>query len=167
MIKTFDQWVSEKKQGYSKGGPLYEVAKEAYSAGVKEAHQITLRKSLEQSVKIAQDPYENRGWYICGCGGANSSWYLHNDGIVRFGVADSFWPTHDEALAFYTEWKRQVVNMEEKAKIVETLDNLIAATNLPMKPEHHFAALKASLPAVRDRLKKAYLSAGGEDYWRE
>ena len=142
MIKTFDQWVSEKKQGYSKGGPLYEVAKEAYSAGVKEAHQITLRKSLKQSVQIAQDYYGNRGWYICGRGGLGSAWYLHNDGIVRFGVADSFWSTHDEALAFYIEWKKQEVEMEEIAEIIETLDNLIAAINLPMKPEHHFAALK-------------------------
>ena len=63
--------------------------------------------------------------------------------------------------------KRQVIELEEIAEIIETLDNLIAATNLSMKPERHFAALKESLPTVRDRLKKAYLSAGGEDHWQE
>ena len=55
--------------------------------------------------------------------------------------------------------------MEEIAEIVDTLENLIAAMQLPMKPEHHFEALKQSLPTVRDRLKKAYLAAGGEDVW--
>lgn len=55
--------------------------------------------------------------------------------------------------------------MEEIAEIVDELENLIAVMNLPMNPEQHLKALKYEIPAIRNRLKKAYLAAGGEDVW--
>ena len=57
--------------------------------------------------------------------------------------------------------------MEEIAGIIDTLSNLIAATELPLKPEVHFKALKEALPRVEERLKKAYLKLGGEDHWKQ
>lgn len=55
--------------------------------------------------------------------------------------------------------------MDEIAEVVDTLDNLIAALSMPMPNDLHVKALRLSLPDVRDKLRAAYLAAGGENVW--
>ena len=55
--------------------------------------------------------------------------------------------------------------MEEIAEAIDTLENLIAALQLPMPPATHLSALRQALPELHGQLKHAYLSAGGEDVW--
>lgn len=55
--------------------------------------------------------------------------------------------------------------MDGIAEVVDTLDNLIAALSLAMPDKLHVEALRASLPDVRDKLRAAYLAAGGKNVW--
>jgi len=56
--------------------------------------------------------------------------------------------------------------INEIAECIETLDNLIAAMEIPMMPaEISVKALKVSLPELRDRLFDAYSAMGGENHW--
>ena len=55
--------------------------------------------------------------------------------------------------------------MEQIAEVIDTLDNLVAAMTLPIPAEVHLSALRVALPELLDKLKAAYLAAGGEDVW--
>ncbi len=57
MAKTFEQWVAERRQGYSKGGPLYEVAEEAYNAGV-DAGITEMKETVRGAVKALGEGLE-------------------------------------------------------------------------------------------------------------
>lgn len=58
-------------------------------------------------------------------------------------------------------------NAEKLGKASDTIDNLIHAMQLPLPPATHLAALKASLPALRDELRKVYVSETGQDPWTQ
>ena len=55
--------------------------------------------------------------------------------------------------------------MHEIAEVVDSLENLIAALKMPLPCEMHVEALRGTLPDLRDKLKRAYLAAGGENVW--
>jgi hypothetical protein len=55
--------------------------------------------------------------------------------------------------------------LEEIGQLIDRLDNLCSAMELPMPAELHLKALKESLPNVRDDLQLIYIDAGGENHW--
>ena len=57
--------------------------------------------------------------------------------------------------------------MDEIAEIIERLDNISASLSLPVPDQIHVAALRESLPEIRDELKSAYIDIGGIDHWKE
>jgi hypothetical protein len=57
--------------------------------------------------------------------------------------------------------------MEDLGKAADTLDNLIAAMELPLPPEMHLSALKSSLPRLRDTLRDIYCTKTGDNPWKD
>lgn len=58
-------------------------------------------------------------------------------------------------------------NLEELGEAVDRLSNLIAALSIPMPMHLHVAAMKESLPSLRDALRGVYVSESGENPWAE
>lgn len=57
--------------------------------------------------------------------------------------------------------------IEKIGEIVDRLDNLIHALQMPI-PEHiHIGCLKSSLPHIMAELKAIYISETGIDHWDE
>lgn len=57
---------------------------------------------------------DDRGFYICDGGQVPGMWYLHTDGIIRFGIDLTeehwaFWPTAKAAADFYHDWTARMV----------------------------------------------------------
>ena len=55
--------------------------------------------------------------------------------------------------------------MDKIAKIIDRLDNIVAAMSMPTPADIHLKALRQSIPEVKHELKEAYLELGGEDHW--
>jgi hypothetical protein len=55
--------------------------------------------------------------------------------------------------------------IERLGKLVDTADNYVAASTLPVGPKTHLEGLKHGMVEVRDEIKKLYFAAGGEDVW--
>jgi len=55
--------------------------------------------------------------------------------------------------------------LEELGQCVDTVSNLMAALTMPLDPSLHIQGIKGSLPDLKDKIKAAYLSLGGEDVW--
>lgn len=56
-------------------------------------------------------------------------------------------------------------NVEEIGRLSDTVDNYIAATNLPMPPKFHLEQLKDVLKKVSAKLKEIYVNASGYNPW--
>lgn len=71
-----------------------------------EEEQI-LREFLIKNVHI--NSIDERGWYIVAGGINGGVHYLYPDGKIRIGVnnngVSAFWPTEEEATAFFNVWK--------------------------------------------------------------
>lgn len=55
--------------------------------------------------------------------------------------------------------------IDELGRVVDRLDNLIAALSLPMPAAIHLAALKSAIPEIRAVVHRAYVEVAGEDPW--
>ena len=55
--------------------------------------------------------------------------------------------------------------MDEIADLIDRLDNLVAALDLPLPAAAHVDCLRGSLPEIAADLKTAYIAAGGDDHW--
>lgn len=49
----------------------------------------------------------------------------------------------------------------------DTLDNLIHSMSLPMPPAFHVDQLRVALPGVRDKLRRSFVAATGQNPWQE
>lgn len=56
-------------------------------------------------------------------------------------------------------------NVEEIGRLSDTVDNYIAATNLPMPPKFHLEQLKDVLKKVSAKLKEIYVDTSGTNPW--
>jgi hypothetical protein len=54
---------------------------------------------------------------------------------------------------------------ERIGELADRLDNLLAATNLPMSPEFHLRQVKVGLEEISKELKAIYKDAAGVDPW--
>lgn len=57
--------------------------------------------------------------------------------------------------------------LERIGQMVDTAENGLAATAIPLPPSVHVEGLKAVLAKLRDEAKAIYLASGGEDWWPE
>jgi len=57
--------------------------------------------------------------------------------------------------------------MERIAEAIDTLENLIAATSMPIPNDLIVEALREALPELHTELKAAYLEAGGFNVWED
>jgi len=57
-------------------------------------------------------------------------------------------------------------DFETLGRMVDRLDNAVAATQLPLPPDIHIAGMKGIIESVRDDLKK-FLADKGFDPWDE
>jgi len=55
--------------------------------------------------------------------------------------------------------------MDRIAGVIDSLDNIRAAMDLPMPADVHMGILRESIPMLREELRMAYIALGGEDYW--
>ncbi len=55
--------------------------------------------------------------------------------------------------------------MEKLAEMVDRLDNLSSAVQLPMPADLHVQCLRESLPELQAEAKEIYLQLGGENVW--
>lgn len=59
-------------------------------------------------------------------------------------------------------------NLSEKiGELADRLDNLLAATNLPLSPEFHLRQVKVGLEEISKELKAIYKEITGESPWDE
>ena len=61
--------------------------------------------------------------------------------------------------------KQQLEAMETIGQQADTLENLLAATTIPMPPEFHLKMLRQSIPDVIELLKKSVVTVTGENPW--
>ena len=54
---------------------------------------------------------------------------------------------------------------EELAEIVDTLDNLLGALEIPMPAEFHVKQMKEELKEVSSKLKQIYIEEEDENPW--
>lgn len=71
------------------------------------------------------------------------------------------WP--DELCHDTPAWWRE--NITEIGKVADTIDNLLAATNLPMPPKFHLEQLKDGLAKISAKLKLIFVDASGTNPW--
>jgi hypothetical protein len=57
--------------------------------------------------------------------------------------------------------------LERIGKLIDEVDNLLAATELPVSPQIHLNGLINGLTELQKELREIYLAAGGEDVWSE
>jgi hypothetical protein len=55
---------------------------------------------------------------------------------------------------------------DDIGRVADTLDNLIAALQMPLPDRMHIVALRAALPDASAALKAAYVAAFGENPWQ-
>lgn len=56
-------------------------------------------------------------------------------------------------------------SMETVGRAADDLDNLLSAMLLPIPPQHHIEALRASLPRIRDALRDVFATETGFNPW--
>lgn len=56
---------------------------------------------------------------------------------------------------------------DEFAEVIETIDNLLGALELPMPAEFHVNQMKRELKEVSVKLKQIYVEEEGENPWNE
>lgn len=56
--------------------------------------------------------------------------------------------------------------IENIGEMVDTIDNLIAATSLPMTPQFHLENLIENLRDLREKARETYIALGGDDEWK-
>jgi hypothetical protein len=56
-------------------------------------------------------------------------------------------------------------SLDSIAEIISSLENLTVAMGMKVPAQIHLEALKETIPEIREKLLKAYLEAGGENYW--
>lgn len=56
---------------------------------------------------------------------------------------------------------------EDIGDAADTVGNLFSALALPLPAERHVAALRASLPGLRDRLRAVYRTLTNDDPWSD
>lgn len=56
---------------------------------------------------------------------------------------------------------------EELAEVVDTLDNLLGALEIPMPAEFHVKQMKEELKDVSSKLKQIYIEEEEENPWEE
>ena len=57
-------------------------------------------------------------------------------------------------------------DMEQIAEVIERLDNILGAMQMPFPDSTHMSGLREILPDVRNQLLEAYLKLGGENFWK-
>lgn len=55
--------------------------------------------------------------------------------------------------------------MEEIAETADSLDTIIAATEIPLSPEIHITNIRRILDTQRKRLRNLYIKLGGDNHW--
>lgn len=56
---------------------------------------------------------------------------------------------------------------DEFAEVIETIDNLLGALELPMSAEFHVKQMKCELKEVSAKLKQIYVEEKDENPWNE
>jgi hypothetical protein len=56
---------------------------------------------------------------------------------------------------------------EEFGETIDSIDNLLAALNIPIPAETHVSQMRTSLKEVSEKLKKIYVKNEGENPWQE
>lgn len=59
------------------------------------------------------------------------------------------------------------MDAEEIGKVADLIDGLLWGLRLPASAERHLEGVRASLPALRDRLRAQYVAATGSNPWKE
>ncbi len=55
--------------------------------------------------------------------------------------------------------------LEQIGQLSDTIDNLLGALKLPLRPEMHLQGLRGNLPEVRDGLREIYKAVSGDNPW--
>lgn len=56
---------------------------------------------------------------------------------------------------------------DELAEVIDTIDNLLGALEIPMSADFHVKQIKYELKEVSDKLKRIYVEEEDEDPWSE
>lgn len=59
------------------------------------------------------------------------------------------------------------MDIDEIGELADKADNLIAATNIPLRPEMHVSCLKDGLKEISEALKQYYIEQTGENPWAD
>lgn len=58
-------------------------------------------------------------------------------------------------------------SIEEFGEVIDRIDNLLGALELPMQAEFHVNQMKHELSEISDKLKRVYVEEEGENPWEE
>lgn len=58
-------------------------------------------------------------------------------------------------------------SIEEFGEVIDRIDNLLGALELPMQAEFHVNQMKHELSEISEKLKQIYVEEEGEDPWEE
>lgn len=58
-------------------------------------------------------------------------------------------------------------SIEEFGEVIDRIDNLLGALELPMQAEFHVNQMKHELSEISEKLKQIYVEEEGENPWEE
>lgn len=57
--------------------------------------------------------------------------------------------------------------LEELGRLVDQAGSLVAASQLPFKPEIHIQGMRSGLVSIGEALRKLYIAISADDPWSE
>lgn len=59
------------------------------------------------------------------------------------------------------------IKHEKLGELIDSIDNISHALNIPMMPEVHLEGMRKSLPIIVEKFKALFIEITGENPWEE